>query len=170
MEEALGQLVVRHALSESSVVVLLQRPVQHHLQLTCTGHIKESPMVDEAHQSSGADGLRPEGGRVTWSQGRHALTLSRQQSQTRRRVLQERRRRHRVKVGLQGEFGERPPPLHLHRGGKSAKTSAENVSPRVGYVWGKIMGPHLKTIEVCVEMVAAGNVGDEPHGELVVDL
>lgn len=164
MVDAFCQLVVRHALSEPPVVILPQRPVQHHLQLTCTGHTKENPVVDEVHQSSGAAGLRLERQEVTWSQRRHALTLSRQQSQTGRRVLQERRRCHWVKVGLQGEFGERPPLLHLQRDNKSAK-----VFLLASATLGK-MGTHLKTIEVCVEMVATGNISDKPHGQLVVDL
>lgn len=57
-------------------------------------------------------GPRP---KVTWLQRGHALTLSRQQSQARRRVLQERRRRHGVDVGLQGELGEGPSLLHLRQ-------------------------------------------------------
>lgn len=35
------ELVVRHALSQPAVVVLLQPPVQHHLQLTCAGEVKK---------------------------------------------------------------------------------------------------------------------------------
>lgn len=49
--EAFCQLVVRHALSEPAVVVLLQPPVQHHLQLTCTGDRKT--LNDELRHSSG---------------------------------------------------------------------------------------------------------------------
>ena len=35
------QLVVGDALTEAAVIVLLQPPVQHHLQLTCTGDRSE---------------------------------------------------------------------------------------------------------------------------------
>lgn len=32
------------------------------------------------------------------------------------------------------------------------------------------MGMNLETVEVCVETVAIDNIGDKPHGKLVVDL
>lgn len=37
MVETRRQLVVGDALTKATVIVLLQPPVQHHLQLTCTG-------------------------------------------------------------------------------------------------------------------------------------
>lgn len=161
MVEALGQLVVRHALSESSVVVLLQRPVQHHLQLTCTGHIKESPMVDEAHQSSGETGGR-ESHLVSGTPRPDSEPTAESNETT-------------SPAGTPPtSSGKSWPAGGVWRASAAAASApgrqiSEN-APRVGYLWGEKMGPHLETIEVCVEMVAAGNVGDKPHGELVVDL
>lgn len=52
---------------------------------------------------------------LTWFEWRDTLTLSRQQRQATRRVLQEYRWCHRVEVSLQGELRQRSTLLHLYR-------------------------------------------------------
>lgn len=48
MVETRRQLVVGDALTEAAVIVLLQPPVQHHLQLTCTGDSSLNDCVSTA--------------------------------------------------------------------------------------------------------------------------
>lgn len=57
------QLVVGDALTEAAVIILLQPPVQHHLQLTCSG--TEMSQVNRWDTCSGTDEASPERSEAT---------------------------------------------------------------------------------------------------------
>lgn len=72
---------------------------------------------------------------LTWCERGDGLTLSRQQRHARRRVLQERRRRHRVEVGLQGELLQSPPLLHLQAGSIRCQSTINTLSIHFDTLW-----------------------------------